>query len=518
MAVTGQWRSRALVLVLLCLLGQLFAVAMAPQSRATPGTNDYPYANSAADQVDRWNFYTRECTSFAAWRINNDLGVPFSNYYKGVHWGNANNWDDAARAAGIPVDTTPNAGDIAVFNGGVDGASSFGHVAYVLSVGSGQVQVEDYNWSPYAYKIHTVNTAGLYFIHFKATNTDPHVHHVYGTGGVGLHLRAGPGTSYSTTTTMPEGQQVYVVCQVRSTSNVNGSTIWDQLSSPGIGWASDYYIDTPVFNDFSPGIGQCVGTPPTATIDTGPPAASKDATAAFGFSSSDSVSTFECALDGGAYQSCSPPQSPSGLGDGPHSFSVRATDWAGTGSAATYNWMIDTASPVIQVSTQPNGRLGWYRTAPAVARVSASDAGSGLAGAPSCTVDGQSVTPSVSGADWTIAVSGEGVHHVDCTATDAAGNSRAANAAVSIDTLSPSTGITSGPASHTTSHRARFTMRSSESPATFRCSLDGKAWHGCASPRTYRHLHVGRHVFKVTAVDKAGNVDGSPAVRHWRVK
>ena len=62
---------------------------------ATPGTDDYPGRLKIAAQdalVDPWLFYNRECTSFVAWRLNNDNGVAFHNYYLGVHWGDASNW------------------------------------------------------------------------------------------------------------------------------------------------------------------------------------------------------------------------------------------------------------------------------------------------------------------------------------------------------------------------------------------------------------------------------------------
>jgi surface antigen len=102
--------------------------------------DDYPY-RGATSGVDRWNFYKGQCTSFAAWRANHNLGVPFHNYYKGVHWGNATNWDNAARAAGIPVHSTPRVGDIAVRDSG-----TWGHVAYVAKVNAdGSFMVEEYN-------------------------------------------------------------------------------------------------------------------------------------------------------------------------------------------------------------------------------------------------------------------------------------------------------------------------------------------------------------------------------------
>ncbi|WP_410812854.1 RICIN domain-containing protein [Micromonospora sp. 067-2] len=167
-------RTRA-VNVLVALVTALAATVLGVGgvAHATTARNDYPYAGSGVDQVDRWNFYTRECTSFVAWRINNDAHVNFTNQYGGVTWGNASNWANAARQSGVPVDTRPAVGSVAQFPPNVDGAGSAGHVAWVIGVGNGTVTVEDYNYAgpwngnaSYTYGQHTVATAGLNFIHF----------------------------------------------------------------------------------------------------------------------------------------------------------------------------------------------------------------------------------------------------------------------------------------------------------------------------------------------------------------
>ncbi len=105
-----------------------------------PAKDDYPYKGQ--DGVDPWGFYKGECTSFAAWTIKSRLGISgFSNYYKGAHFGDAHLWDDAARQVGIPVYSTPRAGDIAVRNSG-----TWGHVAFVTKVNSnGTFEVDEYN-------------------------------------------------------------------------------------------------------------------------------------------------------------------------------------------------------------------------------------------------------------------------------------------------------------------------------------------------------------------------------------
>ena len=130
--------------------------------------DDYPY-KGATSGVDKWNFYKGQCTSFAAWAVNSRLGIDFSNSYKGQHWGNAINWDNAARAAGISVSGTPKAGDIAVRNSG-----SAGHVAFVTKVNAnGTVEVDEYNFvhkDAYDHRTASVGSGTNSFdafIHFK---------------------------------------------------------------------------------------------------------------------------------------------------------------------------------------------------------------------------------------------------------------------------------------------------------------------------------------------------------------
>lgn len=43
--------------------------------------DDYPY-RGANSGVDRWNFYKGQCTSFAASRVNHNLGIAFHNHVR----------------------------------------------------------------------------------------------------------------------------------------------------------------------------------------------------------------------------------------------------------------------------------------------------------------------------------------------------------------------------------------------------------------------------------------------------
>jgi predicted extracellular nuclease len=85
-------------------------------------------------------------------------------------------------------------------------------------------------------------------------------------------------------------------------------------------------------------------TAPDTTITSFPPDPSNSADATFEFTSDEVNSTFECRIDGGAWEACASPKSYTGLANGSHTFEVRATDAAGNvdPTPASYTWTIDT--------------------------------------------------------------------------------------------------------------------------------------------------------------------------------
>ncbi len=66
--------------------------------------------------------------------------------------------------------------------------------------------------------------------------------------------------------------------------------------------------------------------------------------------------------------------------------------------------------------------------------------------------------------------------------------------------------------------KATFRFASRETGSTFRCKLDRTKFKSCTSPKTYKRLKRGKHVFRVRARDRAGNVDKTPAVTRFRIK
>lgn len=105
-----------------------------------PNSGGYPavWANAPMNAyVDDWGMYTRQCVSYAAWKVATTYGnMP---YWGGI--GNANQWANNARAAGIPTSTVPKAGTV-----GVQYSGSYGHVAWVESVNSdGTLTISQFN-------------------------------------------------------------------------------------------------------------------------------------------------------------------------------------------------------------------------------------------------------------------------------------------------------------------------------------------------------------------------------------
>ncbi|MGU8048591.1 SH3 domain-containing protein [Streptococcus suis] len=117
--------------------------------------NDYPY--TAIDAVDPWKLYTRQCTSFVAFRLSKVNGFEIPPAY-----GNADVWGSRARQEGYRVDMTPAVGAVAWWTSPM-------HVAWVSGIQGDMVEIEEYNYGTrYTYNrrlIHKNSVSG--YIHFK---------------------------------------------------------------------------------------------------------------------------------------------------------------------------------------------------------------------------------------------------------------------------------------------------------------------------------------------------------------
>lgn len=110
-----------------------------------PNRGGYPAAWMSASMsycsADPWGMCKRQCVSYAAFKVDQAYG----NMPNWGGYGNANQWDDNARRAGIPVSKEPKAGSVGVVNDG-----TYGHVAWIESENSdGTLTISQFNanWS-----------------------------------------------------------------------------------------------------------------------------------------------------------------------------------------------------------------------------------------------------------------------------------------------------------------------------------------------------------------------------------
>lgn len=122
--------------------------AVAAGSSPVAGVDDYgPYWASKGkyEGLDEWAFYWGECVSYAAFAVRTYTShKDFVNNWRGVHFGNAKEWDEAARKLGIRVDQTPTVGAVVQHS-----RNAYGHVAYIVAVhADGTFDINEYNHGP----------------------------------------------------------------------------------------------------------------------------------------------------------------------------------------------------------------------------------------------------------------------------------------------------------------------------------------------------------------------------------
>jgi hypothetical protein len=251
-------------------------------------------------------------------------------------------------------------------------------------------------------------------------------------------------------------------------------------------------------------------TPPNTTITANPASVTNSTSASFSFTSTESPSTFECQLDGGAIAACTVPKTYSGLSQASHTFSVRAIDQYGNAdqTPASYVWTVDTTAPVAPSINTPAADIVTADTTPSVGGLAEPNAtvkvyeGATLVG--TATADGSG--------NWALAPDptlAEGAHALVARATDAAGNTSANSSTrtITIDTISPVVTITSpATGSVTGDNTPNIVFTATDANLTLvQCSVDGGAAVTCSSPWTTPILSDGLHTVSVLGADATGS-------------
>jgi hypothetical protein len=247
---------------------------------------------------------------------------------------------------------------------------------------------------------------------------------------------------------------------------------------------------------------------PAIQIDERPDDLTNSSNPTWRFSSVEGGLSFECQVDGGAFDPCNagPAHSAGSLPDGPHTFAVHGRDAAGNaGPTLTDEFTVDRTGPEIQISQRP-ADVGNDNTP--TWEFSGGEAGVTY----TCIIDGgDPAACSGPGASHTAAALSDGNHSLAVFGRDGLGNQGATVFdQLSIDTRSPNTDAPSR--IKTRKKRVKVAFDVDEQGTTSECSFDHGAFKPCSSPfRTPKMKRGTKHRLEIRVTDQAGNTDQSPA-------
>jgi hypothetical protein len=261
--------------------------------------------------------------------------------------------------------------------------------------------------------------------------------------------------------------------------------------------------------------------PPTAIIDTKPPAATNSQSATFTFHSSPAGATFECRIDSTTFDDCNSGtfSDPGPIPEGSHTFQVKATNANGTGPTASYTWRVDLTAPTAIIDTMPpspsSGRSPTF-TFHAPSESATFEC--------SMVSDGDSDVFSACSSPKTYpSITSNGSYVFKVRARDSAQNQGApASYRWTVDTslldvTPPIATIQSRPPDPSQSSTAAFTYSSNEPGSAFECKLDSGAFAPCAAGGIqYTGLANGAHNFQVRATDTSLN-QGASVGYSWSI-
>lgn len=212
----------------------------------------------------------------------------------------------------------------------------------------------------------------------------------------------------------------------------------------------------------------------------------------------------ECRLDEADWVRCSSPFTPSLDTEGPHTVRVRGVDDLGNrGPVVARGFVLDRTPPTVAFTSGP------AHLAEVTGTVSYGVGGpdADLAGL-QCRIDDGAWASCVSPVSVATASLTEGPHRLHVRGVDLAGNiGPAVSRGFVVDRTAPVVRLQFGPPDRSISLLpAQFGFTSTATDlARFECSRDAAPYAACTSP-TYGGPGFGTHVFRVRAVDRAGNV------------
>lgn len=258
--------------------------------------------------------------------------------------------------------------------------------------------------------------------------------------------------------------------------------------------------------------------PPRVTITSGiaDGGVSNQTTQAFSFEASEVDATFECRVDSsspGDWAACNSGFEITGLTEASHTFEVRAVAFDPPNDTslkpAKVTFDIDLTKPTSSITSGPANGVT-ITTDSASIGFESNDGGTSF----ECRVGAEDFEACASPASLTGLDEGSNTFQV--RAIDDAGNVQdpVTSRTFTVDTTTPVTTITSGPADGSTiaNSTPSFVFSSSEA-GTFDCKVDGGSFSACTSPFATAVLDDGSHTVTIRSTDANGLVEASPPSR-----
>lgn len=224
-----------------------------------------------------------------------------------------------------------------------------------------------------------------------------------------------------------------------------------------------------------------------------------------------------------------------GVGEGPHTLSASATDWANGTQASNFTvaFSVDAHAPTITIDPSTLTSADTWQVGSGVLRFNGTVSDSiGIASVQiregnnpwsEAEFDGVAGT-------WQTALPVQDPEgrtlNITVRAIDRAGNISEVTQAIGTNLSSanpPDTEINATPSNPSSVNTASFVFTGSATVVNgpevvgFECQLDDGTFAACTSPQAYADLSKGEHHFKVRSVDAQGNVDLTPASFDWTV-
>lgn len=250
---------------------------------------------------------------------------------------------------------------------------------------------------------------------------------------------------------------------------------------------------------------------PTAKITEAPQTYVAAGTAKLQFTTEAAEASFECSRDDGAWETCASPKEYIGLGEGRHTFAVRAVH--GGLSAAdppSAEWNVEPAPPPAPtITAEPSSPSALTDPVFAFGNITAGDT-------LQCDLDGRGWGECAQISDFPGLANGE--HLLEARQLNRANvPSPAAGYAWVIDTSAPPVpSITSAPASPSAQANAAFTLGDLQEGDAVQCRLDGGEWNPCGASTQFADVANGEHLFQARQVSRAG-VASAPASYRWTI-